>query len=451
MKKILLFIMALLVVGGVKGQVEWKVWEESASNRKTSVQIPKDLASTLEVNDILYATFEKIPESTYWNGNAQVDWKVIDKEISNFDATNLHMSFTITADVLKYINGTSEFTYYYWESDQWKSATTSGNTGGDFILSGSNIYFTSVVVKKKKSFIKTDCGISSVSTGDWKSGTGVAKEKFSNAVADDYVYVAATRQLKDDSNNDVTYWSMGFSATKVENDKKEIVVSCLDGAWGIITDDKLAYFQAYNGWLGGRYINVSGMYVYHPINSFSIGSIGMATFCANVPVSVPAGIEAYAATVNDAKTAITLTKIESGEIPANTGVIIKGAAGSVVEFTALSSAPAAVTTDLVGVTTKTTMTAGDYILYNNGGTAEFRKVTATDLAANKAYLPASKLVGGAARIAINFADDETTGVNTVKGSELKIKDNAYYDLSGRRVAQPTKGLYIVNGKKILVK
>ena len=31
------------------------------------------------------------------------------------------------------------------------------------------------------------------------------------------------------------------------------------------------------------------------------------------------------------------------------------------------------------------MTAGDYVLYNNSGTAEFRKVTATELAANKAY------------------------------------------------------------------
>ena len=56
-----------------------------------------------------------------------------------------------------------------------------------------------------------------------------------------------------------------------------------------------------------------------------------------------------------------------------------------------------------------------------------------------------------ARITLVFDDEETTGINTIKGSELKVYNNAYYDLSGRRVAQPTKGLYIVNGKKVLVK
>lgn len=450
MKKTLFFIAVLLgLTSTANAQVEWKIWERPASDQKTSVQIPKDLVSTLEDGDKLYATFEKIPESDYWNGNAQVNWKVIDKEITDFDTENLYMSFTITADVLEYINGTSEFTYYYWDDNQWKSATTSGNAGGDFILSGSNIYFTSVVVKKKYSFIKTDCGISSVITGDWASGIGVAKVKFANAAVDDYLYVAATRQLKDNSNNDVTYWSMGFSATKSGDDKKEIGVSCLDGAWGVITEDKLAYFKDYDGWLGGRYLNVSGMYIYHPITSFSIGSIGMATFCADVPVSVPDGIEAYAATVNSDKTAITLTKIESGQIPANTGVIIKGAVGRVVEFTALASEPEAVTTDLVGVTSNTSLDAGNYILYNNNGVAEFRQVKASDLKANKAYLPASKLNSSAPSLSVVFGDDEITSIATPKTTV--VTDDQYYDLSGRRIAQPTKGIYIKNGKKIIVK
>lgn len=50
-----------------------------------------------------------------------------------------------------------------------------------------------------------------------------------------------------------------------------------------------------------------------------------------------------------------------------------------------------------------------------------------------------------------FNDSETTGINTTKGSEFKVNDNVYYDLSGRRVAKPTKGLYIVNGKKVVIK
>ena len=71
---------------------------------------------------------------------------------------------------------------------------------------------------------------------------------------------------------------------------------------------------------------------------------------------------------------------------------------------------------------------------------------------HKAYLETSTDIAPAkyeARVALVFDDNETTGINTVQGSELKVK--GYYDLSGRRVAQPTKGLYIVNGKKVIIK
>ena len=47
-------------------------------------------------------------------------------------------------------------------------------------------------------------------------------------------------------------------------------------------------------------------------------------------------------------------------------------------------------------------------------------------------------------------DDETTGINTAKGSQFTV-NGEYYNLRGQRVAQPTKGLYIVNGKKVVIK
>ena len=55
--------------------------------------------------------------------------------------------------------------------------------------------------------------------------------------------------------------------------------------------------------------------------------------------------------------------------------------------------------------------------------------------------------------AIGFGDDnETTDITMVQGEGFMVNgsDN-YYDLQGRRVAQPTKGLYIVNGKKVVIK
>ena len=50
-------------------------------------------------------------------------------------------------------------------------------------------------------------------------------------------------------------------------------------------------------------------------------------------------------------------------------------------------------------------------------------------------------------LSIDFGD--VTGINEVQGSGFKA--NGYYDLQGRKVAQPNKGLYIVNGKKVVIK
>ena len=50
---------------------------------------------------------------------------------------------------------------------------------------------------------------------------------------------------------------------------------------------------------------------------------------------------------------------------------------------------------------------------------------------------------------IPFFDSELSGINTVQASESKV--NGYFNLNGQRVAQPTKGLYIMNGKKVVLK
>ena len=51
---------------------------------------------------------------------------------------------------------------------------------------------------------------------------------------------------------------------------------------------------------------------------------------------------------------------------------------------------------------------------------------------------------------MNIVDSEPTGINTVSNKELK-QDGIYYNLAGQRVSKPTHGIYITNGKKILVK
>lgn len=75
------------------------------------------------------------------------------------------------------------------------------------------------------------------------------------------------------------------------------------------------------------------------------------------------------------------------------------------------------------------------------------------LAAHKAYLEtADDIAPTSAPLMMIFdgdGNDGTTFIEQIGGNV--INDNKYYDLSGRYVAQPTKGLYIVNGKKVFIK
>ena len=70
-----------------------------------------------------------------------------------------------------------------------------------------------------------------------------------------------------------------------------------------------------------------------------------------------------------------------------------------------------------------------------------------DIAANKAYLAVPASVAGA-RNGFAFGDD-ATGISQIENGKLKIEN--YYDLQGRKVSKPGKGLYIVNGKKVVIK
>ena len=77
----------------------------------------------------------------------------------------------------------------------------------------------------------------------------------------------------------------------------------------------------------------------------------------------------------------------------------------------------------------------------------FQPSSGGDLPAGKAYLNIA--VSSAPVLNLNFGDD-TTGIDMVKGEGFKV-NGEFYNLNGQRVTQPTKGLYIVNGKKVVIK
>ena len=165
-------------------------------------------------------------------------------------------------------------------------------------------------------------------------------------------------------------------------------------------------------------------------------------------------VKAYIATeVNGS--AITLKQVNT--VPANTGLILIGTAGEDYTIPVIASSSTVTNNHMVAVPYKTTITsatAGDnYVLsVDNSSNPIFAKVDndlyPATVGAGKAYLHFD-VVGPSRTLTFNI-EDETTGISTMHNSQC-IMNNEYYDLSGRRVALPTKGLYIVNGKKVIIK
>ena len=68
------------------------------------------------------------------------------------------------------------------------------------------------------------------------------------------------------------------------------------------------------------------------------------------------------------------------------------------------------------------------------------------------YIPSNGGGQGARAFELNFGEEETTGiVSTTDGTDITDKAGVIYDLQGRKVENPKKGMYIVNGKMVVIK
>ena len=176
-----------------------------------------------------------------------------------------------------------------------------------------------------------------------------------------------------------------------------------------------------------------------------------SSFYAAFPVAIPEGVEAYIVTAANAGY-VTLTQIYNA-VPANTGVILKGGSIEATNDNYYSGAVAEVTGNLLqGTMTNTYISEEAYVLGKVEGVIGLYKALMTDGLwlnnANKAYLPAS-VASGAASYSFRFGEG-TTGIDEM--TEQRAESKEIYDLTGRRVEKVTApGIYIVGGKKVLVK
>ena len=179
---------------------------------------------------------------------------------------------------------------------------------------------------------------------------------------------------------------------------------------------------------------------YDPIR---LNGSGYATYAGLTPIDYTddSKFSAWAIT-SISGDAITFSKITS-KVPAGTGVLLMGTAGQAVEPVVAASGTAPETNLLTGITTETTVTDGQY--YGLSGSS-FVPVNAGKVPAGRALLSASEVSGARE---LNFVFDEATGIKQVETSKSIIE--GIYNLAGQKVQNPTKGLYIMNGKKVIIK
>lgn len=183
-----------------------------------------------------------------------------------------------------------------------------------------------------------------------------------------------------------------------------------------------------------------------PTNAnITISAAGWATYSSNYPLDFTGVTALTAYTATKVGNVVKFNKV-TGKVPANEGLLVRGESASVP--VCASAEP--VENLLVGVTTETVKDANSIFVLMKGasGIGFYKNTNAFTLRANSAFLPAEAVSTTDARAFIAL-DDETTGIADVKA--VKEDTESMFDLQGRKIAKPTKGLYIVNGKKIAVK
>ena len=187
-------------------------------------------------------------------------------------------------------------------------------------------------------------------------------------------------------------------------------------------------------------------------HELSVSSAGYATLCLGFNAEIPQDVEVYVAEKADGD-CLKMKKVE-GVLPANTGVIVKANEGTYAFIQSEDTSAEIGENLLVGSVVNTMVRADEntsyYILAapddNNNEVGMYRVELIDDMfecKANKAYLPFDS--SAPARIRFDFGTE--TGILETENGNVKTEN--CYDLSGRKVENAKKGIFIVNGKKVV--
>jgi len=212
------------------------------------------------------------------------------------------------------------------------------------------------------------------------------------------------------------------------------------GSDGILTVDGQSF----------KLSDLSSMYFTEsPIELVTIGETGWGTHYSDNALDYPSadGLTTYQTQFDHASGSFSLIAWTDA-VPAGSGILLSGESGS-YRVPVTSSAPALTANDLSGTASDLTVPSnGYYVLAKIGdGSVGFRQVSpGVNIPAGKAYYRPTT----ATSRDYYLIDDGATGLERVTTTS-DDGSAVYYDLQGRRVPYPQKGIYIRNGKKVMIK
>ena len=236
-------------------------------------------------------------------------------------------------------------------------------------------------------------------------------------------------------------------ATALQNSTWTNATASVDGT--IVTVTPTNGLSAISATIGATcgFTEVKVYYEPYTTVSVTIGADEWATYVTPCALDFT-GLTAYVVSAINANS-VTLTEVTSA--PTGTGVILNAAQGTYKLD--ITDSPAAVETNLLQISRGANV-AGEasgydyYVLANKSAGVGFYKLQ------NGVTIPAGKCFLAVANTSapefLGFGGDDATGINAVNGEGFTV-NGEFYNLNGQRVAQPTKGLYIVNGKKVVIK
>ena len=178
--------------------------------------------------------------------------------------------------------------------------------------------------------------------------------------------------------------------------------------------------------------------------AIKLAADGYSTYCSEnkLDISRTTGVTAYI--VNN----VTETTVELQEvsvIPAETGFILKGTGSAWYDLYKTESAADDVSSNqLLGTLTATAAPSNTFALSTKKGVTGFYSVnTGLMIPAHKAYLTLSWSMSRSLTI-----DGEKTGIMINRDEGAPVE---FYNLQGVKMQRPTKGIYIINGKKVVIK